>query len=58
MQPASRQGWFTVELPQDSAEFVFNNGENDWDSPMGSQNYEILTPGSYTIMHGKVKEKH
>lgn len=56
MQPDPKQpGLFMVTLPQTNVEFVFNNGNNDWDSPM-SGNYVIEEPGEFLVQSGTVSK--
>lgn len=52
----SKPGLFVVSLPESATEFVFNNGENDWDSPWDSQNYEITEPGEFLVQSGAVSK--
>ena len=47
-------GVFAVELDQEKAEFVFNNGGQDWDGPWNAENYVIDRPGKYQVKNGKV----
>ena len=57
MQPDPRQpGLFVASLDMDSCEFVFNNGDNDWDSPMEGGNYTLSRPGQYLVQAGTVSE--
>ena len=34
-----------IEVRGNKLDFVINNGNNEWDSPMGGQNYNISSPG-------------
>ena len=52
----SKPGLFVVSLPESATEFVFNNGENDWDSPWDSQNYKITEPGEFLVQSGAVSK--
>mmetsp|Transcript_18852 Transcript_18852/g.32211 ORF Transcript_18852/g.32211 Transcript_18852/m.32211 type:complete len:321 (+) Transcript_18852:114-1076(+) len=44
---------YTLRIPGKVAEFVFNNGGQEWDSIPG--NYKIWSPGSYRVEGGKVQ---
>lgn len=52
----SKPGLFVVHLQENATEFVFNNGDNDWDSPWDAQNYEITEPGEFLVQSGKVSK--
>lgn len=52
----SKPGLFVVHLPESATEFVFNNGDNDWDSPWDSQNYVITEPGEFLVQSGEVSK--
>lgn len=52
----SKPGLFVVHLPESATEFVFNNGDNDWDSPWDSQNYVITEPGEFLVQSGAVNK--
>lgn len=49
-----QQGEFTINLDQESTEFVFNNGHNDWDGPWHAENYVVERPGEYLVRSGQV----
>lgn len=48
-------GLFVASLDQGDVEFVFNNGDADWDSPNGG-NYAIDREGQYLVQGGSVSE--
>lgn len=54
MRKDSSAGVFIAELDQEQAEFVFNNGGQDWDGPWNAENYFIDRPGHYRVKNGKV----
>lgn len=57
MQPDTKQpGLYMITLPQTKMEFVFNNGSNDWDSPMSGNNYQIEEPGEFLVQSGTVSK--
>lgn len=57
MQPDPKQpGLFLVTLPLGTVEFVFNNGNNDWDSPMSGNNYAIDEPGEFLVQSGTISK--
>jgi len=57
MHPDPRQpGLFVANLDIESIEFVFNNGDNDWDGPMAGGNYAVSRPGEYLVQSGTISE--
>jgi hypothetical protein len=48
---------YTITLEQDSAAFVFTNGDNDWDKPFHTKHYNIGSAGSYLVQAGEVKQR-
>lgn len=48
-------------IPAKRLEFVFNNGDNDWDSPGryqdGPKNYEAKEPGTYRVKSGRMERQ-
>eukprot|EP00951_Prasinocladus_malaysianus_P048088 scaffold654478_cov61-Prasinocladus_malaysianus.AAC.1 len=53
---------FVLEMPGSQAEFVINNGGNDWDKPdpykeNGPKNYSITSPGTYLLSSGKLRKQ-
>jgi hypothetical protein len=52
----SQPGLFAAQLDQNAAQFVFNNGENDWDSPMNTENYSVKGPGEFLVQSGQVSK--
>lgn len=57
MLPDPQQpGLFVAHLDVEAVEFVFNNGENDWDSPMAGGNYVVKRPGQYLVQSGTISE--
>eukprot|EP00892_Ulva_mutabilis_P003916 jgi/Ulvmu1/1897/UM012_0055.1 len=57
MQPDSKQpGLFMISVPHSKLEFVFNNGDNDWDSPLSGNNYLIEEPGEFLVQSGTVSK--
>lgn len=54
LKPAGNNLWeFFVDGR--TAEFVCNDGKNDWDKPPKGGNYKIDAPGKYMVKDGKVK---